>query len=492
MHKFNDMNTKLETLAPSGIWKNFKNLTQIPRPSKKETRIINYVKEFGERLGLETIVDATGNIVIRKPATPGMENRKGIIFQAHLDMVPQKNNDKKHDFENDPIEAYIDEDWVKANGTTLGADNGIGVAAMLSLLESKDLQHGPVECLFTIDEETGMTGAFALVPGMLKGDILLNLDSEDEGELYIGCAGGMDGNIEFEYIQQPVPVGYQPYTIRVSGLKGGHSGLDIILGRGNSNLVLFRLLRKAEKLTGLRLCEVEGGNMRNAIPREAHASVLIPDAKKNEFIELIKNYQKTVTRELSSTEPDLKIELEEAEKPSRVMEPGLQKRLIASVYSCPNGVIRMVDGIPGLVETSTNLSIVKSSGSSINVSCLLRSSVDTAKENLADKMQALFELAGASISFTGSYPGWKPNMDSAIMKTMDAVYHKKYGKKMEIKAVHAGLECGIIGGVYPNLDMVSFGPTIRHPHSPDEKVNIPSVEKFWDFLVETMKNIPLK
>lgn len=486
------MNTKLETLAPSGIWNNFKNLTQIPRPSKKESRVVEFIKSFGEKLGLETIVDTVGNIVIRKPATPGMENRKGVVFQSHVDMVPQKNSDKKHDFEKDPIEAYIDDEWVKANGTTLGADNGIGVAAMMAVLESKDLQHGPIECLFTIDEETGMTGAFALKPGMLKGDILMNLDSEHEGELFIGCAGGMDGNIEFDYAADKVPGGYIPFLVKATGLKGGHSGLDIHMGRGNSNLVLIRLLRKAEEKIGMRLCEFEGGNMRNAIPREAHATILIPESGKKEFNTLVEDYRKIISKELAATEPDLVIEVSATDKPDRVMEPGLQKRLIAAIYSCPNGVIRMTDGIDGLVETSTNLSIVKTTANKINISCLLRSSVDSAKENLAEMMKALFELAGGQATFSGSYPGWKPNMNSSIMKTMDALYQKKYGKKMEIKAVHAGLECGIIGGVYPKLDMVSFGPTIKHPHSPDEKVHIASVQKFWDFLVETLKNIPVK
>lgn len=486
------MNTNIETLAPQGIWKNFKSLTQIPRPSKKEALVVDFVRKFGENLGLETRVDKVGNIIIRKPASPGMENRQGVIFQSHVDMVPQKNTDKKHDFEKDPIEAYIDGEWVKANGTTLGADNGIGVAAMLSVLEDKTLQHGPIECLFTVDEETGMTGAFALQPGQLKGDILMNLDSEHEGELFIGCAGGEDANIEFDYVADTVPVEYQPFTLKISGLKGGHSGLDINLGRGNSNQILIRLLRKAEHEAGLRLCEFEGGNMRNAIPREAHAIVLVPQDKVNLFKELVEKYTAVVRKELSATEPDLQITITPADKPARVMEPGLQKRFIASVFSCPNGVIRMTDGIDGLVETSTNLSIIKTNGPVIAISCLLRSSVDSAKENLAEVIKALFELAGARAGFTGAYPGWKPNMNSTMMKTMDTVYHKKYGKNMEIKAVHAGLECGLIGGVYPNLDMVSFGPTIKHPHSPDEKVHIESVQKFWDFLVETLKNIPVK
>jgi dipeptidase D len=484
------MNTNLEALNPSGVWKNFKELTLIPRPSKKEGKVVEFIQKFGKNLGLETKTDAVGNIIIRKPATPGFENRKGVIFQAHVDMVPQKNSDKKHNFETDSIEAYIDGDWIKANGTTLGADNGIGVAVMLTYLESKELKHGPIECLFTIDEETGMTGAFALKPGQLNGEILINLDSEDEGELYIGCAGGLDGNIEFDYDGEAVPSGYVAYHIKVGGLKGGHSGLEIHLGRGNSNLILFRMLRKAERNFGLRLSELEGGNMRNAIPREAHATVLVPRNNTNEWLKFADRYLEMVRSELAAADPDLKIEVKETEQPSRVLKADLQKRLIASIYSCPNGVVRMTDGIEGLVETSTNLSIVKSSDSKITVSCLLRSSVDSAKENLSESMQALFELAGARANFAGSYPGWKPNMESMIMKVMDEVYTAIYQKKMEIKAVHAGLECGIIGGVYPNLDMISVGPTIRHPHSPDEKVHIGSVEKFWKFLNASMEAIP--
>jgi dipeptidase D len=486
------MNTKIESLAPAGIWKNFKHITQIPRPSKHEARIIEFIRKFGENLGLETTVDPVGNVVIRKPAVRGMENRKGVILQSHLDMVPQKNNDKQHDFEKDPIEAFIDGEWVKANGTTLGADNGIGVASMLAVLESKELIHGPIEALFTIDEETGMTGAFALKPGQLKGEILLNLDSEDEGELYVGCAGGIDANISFEYKKESVPADTIPYLIKVSGLKGGHSGLDINMGRGNSNLVLFRLIYKAAELAGLRLCETEGGNMRNAIPREAHAIVIIPSRNDQQFMEFVKSYTKTVKKELSAVEPDLVIECSRTAMPVRVMSPELQHNVVASVYSCPNGTIRMSDGIPGLVETSTNLAIVRTDGNKVNIHCLLRSSVESAKENLADTFRALFSMSGSSIDFTGSYPGWKPDLDSPIMKTMKGVYQRMYRKEPEIKAVHAGLECGIIGGVFPGLDMISFGPTIRHPHSPDEKVHIESVGKFWDYLTETLKSIPEK
>ncbi len=482
----------ITTLNPAEVWKHFYTLTQIPRPSKKEARVIEYIKKFGQQAGLETVTDAAGNIVIRKPATPGLENKKGLILQAHLDMVPQKNSNKVHDFENDPIETIIEGEWVKANGTTLGADNGIGVAAILAILESKNLRHGPLEALFTVDEETGMTGAFALQPDMLRGDILLNLDSEDEGELFVGCAGGMDGNFKFEYIEDKKYKDYIPYSIHISGLKGGHSGLDIHLGRGNSNFILSRILYGTSKMFDIRIAEIEGGNMRNAIPREAVASIAIPSAKESEAINTIEKIAQTIKNELRHREPELKIEITRIPSVKRIMDPAFQKRLLAAIYACPNGVIRMSDDMPGLVETSTNLAIVKTHDNNVMVHCLLRSSVDSAKLALSDRMRALFEIAGAQVEFSGSYPGWKPNMDSAILKVMKQVYEKKYGITPEIKAVHAGLECGIIGGTYPRLDMISFGPTIRHPHSPDEKVNIPSVQKFWDFLTETLENIPAK
>jgi dipeptidase D len=479
----------ITTLQPVEVWNHFYALTQIPRPSKKEARVVEFIKNFGQKAGLETLVDSVGNIIIRKPATPGMENRKGVIMQAHLDMVPQKNNNKVHDFETDPIETIIDGEWVKANGTTLGADNGIGVASIMAALESKILIHGPLEGLFTVDEETGMTGAFALKPGVLKGDILLNLDSEDEGELYVGCAGGIDGNIHFDYESDSMPAGYIPYKIHISGLRGGHSGLDIHLGRGNSNFILFRLLYGASQKTDIRISEIDGGNMRNAIPREAFASIIVPQHQESEMINLLGKAAQLLKNELTSREPELKIEIQKDSSVSRVLKKSLQQRLIASVYACPNGVIRMSDSVPGLVETSTNLAIVKTDKDRVRVHCLLRSSVDSAKLALADRMRALFEMAGARVDFAGSYPGWKPDMQSDIMKTMKKVYEDKYGRTPEIKAIHAGLECGIIGGVYPRLDMISFGPTIRHPHSPDEKVNIPSVQKYWEYLSETLKNV---
>ncbi|NLJ06923.1 MAG: aminoacyl-histidine dipeptidase [Sphingobacteriales bacterium] len=486
------MGKEILNLEPKNLWKHFYSLTQIPRPSGQEAECIAFIKKFGDDLGLETEVDETGNLVIRKPATPGMENRKGIILQGHVDMVPQKNSDKEHDFSKDPIDAWIDGEWVKAKGTTLGADNGIGVASAMAVLEAKNIEHGPIEALFTIDEETGMTGAFGLKPGFFKGDILLNLDSEDEGELYIGCAGGINGSFTFSFQKESVPKSYQAYRIDVKGLKGGHSGLDINLGRGNSNKILFRFLYHAAGRHGLRISSFEGGNLRNAIPREAWAIVVVPDDKKEKFMTCFEKNVQKIKNELSFTEPDFIMTCSPAGIPEYVMDEKSQKAVINAIYACPNGVIRMSDAMPGLVETSTNLAIAKTENDKVMVKCLLRSSVDSAKDDLAGMMEALFDLAGAVCEFDGAYPGWKPNPNSPILKTMKEVYNSKFGKVPEVKAIHAGLECGLIGGVYPNLDMISFGPTMRHPHSPDEKVNIATVQKFWDFLVETLKNAPVK
>jgi dipeptidase D len=482
----------IRKLEPKEVWNYFYEITQIPRPSKKEQRIIEYMKNFGEKNGLETIVDSVGNVIIRKPATKGMENRKGIIFQTHLDMVPQKNSDKKHDFEKDPIETVIDGEWVKANGTTLGSDNGIGVAATMAVLAAKDLVHGPVEALFTIDEETGMTGVFGLKTGLLHGDILLNLDSEDEGELYVGCAGGIDVSAVKNYPQEPAPSGMQAYKIIAKGLRGGHSGVDIALGRANSNKLMFRFLMQAESDFGIRLSEAGGGDLRNAIPRESYCVVLVPQDKTGEFEAFVKNYDKIYKAEFSDTEPDLLFTFEKAQMPEKVMNKADQFKVIRAVFVCPNAVIRMSQAMKGLVETSNNLAIVKVKDGRFEAHCLTRSSVDSAKEATAWKIAAVFHLIDADVKLTGGYPGWKPNVNSPILKTMSNVYQNLYGKHPDVKAIHAGLECGLIGGVYPNLDMISFGPTIRYPHSPDEKVNIESVAKFWNFLVETMKNIPAK
>ncbi len=485
------MDKNIQNLEPKEVWSHFHSLTQIPRPSKHEEKVCAFVVEFGKKLGLETFQDETGNVIIRKPATPGMENRKGIVLQGHVDMVPQKNSDKQHDFEKDPIEAYIDGEWVTANGTTLGADNGMGSAAMMAVLESKTIKHGPIEALFTIDEETGMTGAFGLKGGVLKGDILMNLDSEDEGELYVGCAGGIDASIAVPYTETAVPADYEAFKISVTGLKGGHSGMDIILGRGNANKIMFRLMQKLRKEHKAHLVSIDGGSLRNAIPREAFAVIAAPKAAAAAVKQLVNDMHDVMAKELSATEPDFKMTIEAATA-DKMMDDASQARVINVVRALPNGVMRMSDSMPGLVETSTNLAIVKSENGNVNIACLLRSSVDSAKESLGAIMESVAELAGAKIQLAGGYPGWKPNMDSVILNLMKERYQKLYGKTPEVKAIHAGLECGLLGGVYPNWDMISFGPTIRFPHSPDEKVNIATVKKFWDYLVDVLENAPAK
>ena len=483
------MNHVITDLEPKALWKIFYELTRIPRPSKKEGKAVRFVREFGERLGLKTHVDEVGNVIIRKPATTGLENLPGVILQSHLDMVPQKNSDIVHDFEKDPIEAYVDGDWVKAKGTTLGSDNGIGVAAILAILESDTLQHGPLEGLFTVDEETGMTGAFNLQPGLINGKILLNLDSEDEGELYIGCAGGMNTTGIITYSEEPVPPDVKAFKLSLTGLKGGHSGLDIHLGRGNSNKLLNRFLSDAGKRFQLRLASIDGGSLRNAIPRESFAFITVPVNYENYFLKSVGEYQGLFKMEFGNVEPDLKFVASSAELPDSLIDQVSQDNLFKVVYGIPNGVIRMSTDMPGIVETSTNLAIVKSTDRTIEILSLLRSSVDSAKDNLGMTVQSILELAGAEVIHDGSYPGWKPNVDSPILKTMKKVYHRLYNKTPEVKVIHAGLECGIIGDVYKGLDMISFGPTIRFPHSPDEKVHIESVKKFWEFLVETLRNV---
>lgn len=484
------MSNELNNLYPSRLWKIFGDICNIPHPSKKEERIIKFAKEFGEKLGLKTVVDEVGNVIISKPATKGMENCKGIILQAHLDMVPQKNNDTAHDFENDPIRPRIDGEWVKATGTTLGSDNGIGVSAVLAVMESKDLVHGPVEALLTIDEETGMTGAFGLKPGLLSGDILMNLDSEEEGEFCIGCAGGLNAGMSFHYKETAIHPEHIAYKVEVKGLKGGHSGVDINLQRGNSNKLLFRFLRNATKEFGLRIAGIDGGSLRNAIPRESSAIVTIPASNESKFNASVKGFGDIFRHELSAVEQDIKVEAVKTDKPAFVFDEQTQNNLIHAVYACPNGVVRVCDDIHEVVETSNNLAIIKSENGVINIMCLLRSSVDSAKEDLANMIESVFTLAGAKVEFSGGYPGWKPNLNSPVLRTMKEIYQGKFKKHAEIKIIHAGLECGLLGGVYPKWDMISFGPTIKFPHSPDEKVHIESVGKFWDFLVETLKSVP--
>ena len=483
------MNKALKDLQPELLWKHFSDLCAIPRPSKKEGKAVEFVKEFAIAQGLDYIVDATGNIIIRKPATPGKENRPGVVLQAHLDMVPQKNSDVQHDFENDPIDVYIDGDWVKAKGTTLGADNGIGVAAALAIFESKDLEHGPLEALFTVDEESGMTGANGLGAGLLKGPVFINLDSEEDGELYIGCAGGLNAETCFPFCSEPAGSDVSAFELRLTGLKGGHSGLDINLGRGNANKLMNRFLWNAARKCGLRLSSINGGNMRNAIPRESFAVVTVPTAKADEFQKEVTAFLLAISAELAGVESGLSFVAVPVECPATVMTRESQYKFLNLIYAIRNGAVRMIADMPEVVETSTNLSIVKSVGQQVEIMCLLRSSVDSAKEALGNAMVATSELAGASTVLCGAYPGWKPNFNSPILKTMEDVYQKLYGKPAEVKVIHAGLECGIFGKNYPDMDYISFGPTIKHPHSPDEKVNIPSVAKFWEYLIETLKCI---
>lgn len=487
------MNKNFEALNPQSVWKHFVGIMNCPRPSKSEEVIRQYVVDFAAANNLECIVDDAFNVYIHKPATPGMESRKGIILQAHLDMVPQKNNDKEFDFEKDPIEGYIDGEWVTANGTTLGADNGIGVAAILAVLEDNTLVHGELEALLTATEETGMDGANGLKAGLLKGDILLNLDSEDEGELFVGCAGGVDVNATFEYESCPTPdTDYKAYKIEVKGLKGGHSGIQIVCQRANSNKVLFRFLRSSAVDVDILLCSVDGGGLRNAIPRETEAVVLVHEEDAAAFEEAIKAYEAEIIAEYAGIEDSISITATEVEVPETMMDEDAAACLIWSVVGCPDGVVKMSTSMPGLVQTSSNLARVISDGSTVNIQCLLRSSLRTEKEALADAIASVFELADADVVSSGAYDGWNPNMESPILKTMIASYSDLYNKEPKVTAIHAGLECGIISTNYPTLDMISFGPTIMYPHSPDEKVEIASVAKFYDFLKHTITNAPQK
>lgn len=485
------MNNK--DLKPKLLWNNFKHICDIPHPSKHEEEIITWLLDWAKSHNISVQKDSIGNVILSKPATKGYEDRKGVILQGHIDMVPQKNSDKVHDFTKDPIEMLVGEDgWVRANGTTLGADNGIGCAAAMAIMESEDIEHGQLEVLVTIDEETGMTGANGLKTGIFKGDILINLDSEDEGELYVGCAGGVDVNVKMNYKEENTPKGYTAYKLSITGLKGGHSGMDINIGRANSNKLLFRFLNNCIYHFDIKLSEVIGGSLRNAIPRESFATVLVSESETPNFEAYIEKFHEIFKSEFSATEPDMKMEAVKIELPEKIINDEDKVKIIKATYACPHGVERMSDAMQGLVETSNNLAIVKCIDGIYTVNCLTRSSVDTAKEGAMYKIGTIFDLIGATVTFEGAYPGWKPNMNSQILHTMLETYKSLYGKTPEIKAIHAGLECGILGAVYPNWDMISCGPTIRNPHSPDERVNIESVEKFWNFLVGTLKNIPRK
>ncbi len=485
--------SNLSSLKPSDVWKYFDQICQIPRPSKQEEKIVAFLMQFAQEHKLEAKCDGVGNVVIFKPATPGMEDKETAVLQSHLDMVCEKNSDVSHNFEMDPIQAYIDGAWVKAKGTTLGADDGIGVAAQLALLASTNVPHGPIECLFTIDEETGLTGAFELKEGFFTGKYLLNLDSEDEGELFIGCAGGLDTVVTFDYEKAPVPTGSICFRISVSGLKGGHSGDDIDKGLGNSLKLLTRFLWRTNTKYDLRLAKLEGGNLRNAIPREAYGVFTIHqedvESMQNDFA----TYFADVKNELKTTEPNLDLKLEKIALPEMVIDETTQYDLLNSLYACPHGVIAMSRDIPGLVETSTNLAAVKFiQDNQILISTSQRSSVSSSIKDIAYMVESVFRLANAKVVHSDGYPGWAPNTNSVIMGITVEAYKRLFKTQPLVRAIHAGLECGLFLEKYPVLDMISFGPTIKGAHSPDERLEIATVEKFWLLMLEVLKNMPSK
>lgn len=484
------MSEEVRALEPKVLWNHFEDLNAVPRPSKKEARVTAFMKAFGESLGLETLVDEIGNVLIRKPATPGMEDRKPVILQGHIDMVHQKNSDTDFDFDTMGIQSYVEDGWVKAKGTTLGSDNGIGVAAAMSILSSTDIPHGPVEGLFTVDEETGMTGAFALQKNWCNGEILLNMDYEDEGELCIGCAGGIDTNISGSYSPESVS-GHQFYKITVKGLKGGHSGVEINLQRGNSNKIMTRLIWEGSRKFGLRLSDFDGGSLRNAIPREAFATVAVPAEQAVAFEAYVAEYESIVKADLRSTDPNASITAEKVGE-TQCMSALDQKTWINALYANPNGVFKISNDIEGLVETSTNLSRVLIKDGSILIQCLTRSSVEEAKMDCAQMIEATYGNTNAKVGHGGDYPGWTPNPKSDILDTCQSIYNEMFGKVPAVMAIHAGLECGIISQSHPGLDMIAFGPTIRNPHSPDEMVDIETVQKFWNYLLEILKRTPKK
>ena len=484
----------LSRLKPASLWQLFEKICSIPHPSKHEQKISLWIQRWAKELGLAIKEDAVGNLFIKKPATAGMEDRKGIILQAHMDMVPQKNNNTDHDFITDPIKPYIIDsgDWVTAEGTTLGADNGVGLASALAILASNDIPHGPLEALVTIDEEAGMTGAFALEAGWLDGDILINTDSEQEGEVYMGCAGGIDGNANFPLILEDVPSDYQAFNLSISGLKGGHSGVDIHTGRANANKLLVRFLLNASINFDISLTELNGGSLRNAIPREANASFVVAKDKVAALKVALADYLATISVNLAAIETDIDMLLISPEDFEQCWTKTTQATILRALNACPNGVMRMSDDIEGIVETSLNLGVIHTRGSKLNAMVLIRSLHDDGRLETQRMVQSVFELAGASVVFSGAYPGWKPNTDSAIMQTVRDTYQSIFNKVPAVMVIHAGLECGLFKTAYPHWDMVSIGPTIKYPHSPDEKIEITSVEQYWQLLVAVLANIPKK
>jgi len=483
------MNNTIRNLEPKALWNYFADLNAVPRPSKKEALVIKFIKDFGAKLDLETIEDEVGNVIIRKPATRGMEGKKVVVMQSHLDMVHQKNKDTIFDFDTQGIEMYIEGDWVRAKGTTLGADNGLGVATIMAVLAGNTIEHPAIEALFTIDEETGMTGAMGLKAGVLQGEILLNLDTEEDDEIGVGCAGGVDVTAFGHYRQETPPEG-QAYTINLKGLQGGHSGMDIIKGLGNANKLMNRLLDSVKDIA-LISC-IEGGSLRNAIPRESAATLVVKTTDVSEFIKAIEATQHHIIEEYQRIEPELSITTEKTKLPSKVMDFKDQKQLINALYATYNGVYRMSPDINDLVETSNNLAKVLVKNGKIQIECLTRSSVESSKKDMSYTLKSVFELAGYKVDFSGAYPGWSPNMESPILQVLDNLYTKLNGEKANIAACHAGLECGILGKNYPKMDMISFGPTIKGAHSPEERASISSTKKYWRFVIEILKNIPEK
>ena len=486
------MSTTVKNLQPTELWNHFADLNAVPRGSKKEEKVIEFIKNFGEKLGLKTIKDEVGNVIIYKPASPGMEKLTTIVLQSHLDMVHQKNATTNFNFDTQGIEMIVDGDWVKANGTTLGADNGIGVASIMTLLATKTIPHPAIEALFTIDEETGMTGALNLKGGLLNAKILLNLDTEDDDELTIGCAGGIDVTATSSYEQENASANTKAFRITLNGLTGGHSGMDIHRGRGNANKLMNRILSQATEQFGLRISTIDGGSLRNAIPRESFAEVVVEEKNAAAFTTFISAQEQILKAEHNTTDPNLKLIAATINSPAKILSLAFQKKLIRAIYACPNGIYRMSPDIAGLVQTSNNVARVLVKDGSLSIQCLTRSAVDSEKTDLANAIKSTFELADASVAFAGSYPGWAPRPDAAIVKLMSDLYFERYKEKAKVNACHAGLECGILGTNYPDMEMVSFGPNIRGAHSPDEKVQISSVQKYWEFLLETLKRIPTK
>ncbi len=486
------MNSAIRQLNPTSLWNHFSDLNAVPRPSKKEERVIQFMVDFGKSLQLETFVDEVGNVIIKKPATEGYENRKNIVMQSHLDMVHQKNADTVFDFDKEGIQMLIEGDWVTADGTTLGADNGLGVAAIMAVLSSSNISHPAIEALFTIDEETGMTGAMGLKGGLLEGEILLNLDTEEDDEIDMGCAGGLDVTAKRSYEELTTPEKTIAFSIAVTGLQGGHSGMDIHKGLGNANKIMNRLLYNGFEHFGLRVSKINGGSLRNAIPRESFATVIIDEASREPFLFELGDLIETIKKEFQNIESDLSIEITPVSNPESVMDLEVQEGFIKSVYASLNGVYKMSPDFEGLVETSNNIAKVIVENGHVQVDCLTRSSSESSKYDLADALRSCFELSGFEVEYSGAYPGWQPNINSEILNILSDLYKNLFQEEPNVVACHAGLECGILGQNYPDMDMISFGPTIKGAHSPDERVSISSVQKFWKFLLEILKSIPEK